>query len=651
MPKKMLFSGKTVEEAVARGLKSTGLDRSQVEVKVISATKKKFFGRTIPAIVELVVKTTPSDKPLEDHTLDGLVWIENGQIQYVPAKPGGKPPVIMFSDLVTVKYKGVEYKYRLELDQGLDGLEIILPSEQKPHVQIDIAVSPDKMKAFLSVLSLNGCHYTLMDQPPSRVLELKLSKETQLAPTIKPEQILDKLNAEGIVYGILHDQIENGIRTNYQQILIAQGDQPVLPQDGRIEYLFEDSQAVVPDDTADQIDYYELKPINTVEAGQVIARLVPGTPGKDGINVYGQRVTVPAPKEAKWVVGEGVQISDDERFALASRSGLPVVQKGILKVLNIYELQSDANVQTGNIRFNGEIIIRGNVCDNVLVQATGGGVRIYGMVDHAEVQSERDVIAQNVISARIIAGGITAVYTRLATYLHQLATMLVNLEASFNIVYSHSASIHPGTLIKNLIDIKFRKLPELINEFAESFKAELSLLEPDFHTLMFNLKDRLVDRGPLSIDHISVVREYIEEVKYWQHRFEKYAEDIANVTISYVQNSEIEASGVVRIIGKGLYYSSITAGKGYYQEQGVFRGSHVTVRSGDIRIREMGSATGIQASASITNQGKITVGVVYPNVTVAIKNQKYQFLTSASNVRVFWSDDGIEVYSGNRKLT
>ena len=83
---------------------------------------------------------------------------------------------------------------------------------------------------------------------------------------------------------------------------------------------------------------------------------------------------------------------------------------------------------------------------------------------------------------------------------------------------------------------------------------------------------------------------------------------------------------------------------------GVFRNSHVTVRTGNIEVKEMGSRSG-SASASITTEGKILIGAVHPNVTVAYRNQKYHFLQPATNVKVLWQEDGIVVYSGKQKLT
>ena len=143
----------------------------------------------------------------------------------------------------------------------------------------------------------------------------------------------------------------------------------------------------------------------------------------------------------------------------------------------------------------------------------------------------------------------------------------------------------------------------------------------------------------------------MEHINFWQSQFQESQDKTADVHVGYLQNSTINASGKVTVHGKGVYYSTIIAGKGYHQPRGVFRNSHVTVKSGTIEIKEMGSQAGSTASAAITNEGKMMIGFVHPNVTVAYRNQKYQFLQPASQVKVLWHDDGIVVYSGRQKLS
>lgn len=649
MSKSVIFQAETVEKAIEIGLQQLKVDRSQVDIEVISEPRTSIFGfPTRSAAVKLTLKKIDKE---DKNGLDGSVWVDNGELKFAPPQAGGRYPTILFNDLIKVTYNGVGYQQRLELKQGIEPLQIILPTEQAPKKDLTVYLSHDKLKAYIHINRVDGCRYYLEDQPPSRLLELKLKKETIPAPKISTDEMLAKLKEAGVIYGFQIENLRASVENNQDEILAASGKPPVPPQDGYIEYEFQVEQQE-PDYDADRIDYYELKPVLSVKPGDVLARKILGIPGQDGINVLGEPIPVESPKEPNLFVGEGVRLSDDQLTAYAERAGLPTVQNGVLKVLEVLKINSDANLETGNIRFNGQIIIRGNVTDQVTVQALSGGIQIYGMVDQAQIEAESEIIIKrNAIASEIKAGGMNAAYTRVASYLHELGILFNQLIQAFMIVNNRMTTIDAGSLIKNLIEIKFSKIPKMIEQFEQEFSAILDTFPPDFYTLMLELKQYFLDRGPLAIPNINFVQQLLEHINFWQSQFQESQDKTADVHVGYLQNSTINASGKVTVHGKGVYYSTIIAGKGYHQPRGVFRNSHVTVKSGTIEIKEMGSQACSTASAAITNEGKMMIGFVHPNVTVAYRNQKYQFLQPASQVKVLWHDDGIVVYSGRQKLS
>ncbi|HHX02234.1 MAG TPA: FapA family protein [Firmicutes bacterium] len=655
MTKSVIFHAETVEKAIEAGLKQLGVDRSQVRIEVLSEPKKSIFGLpTKSATVRLtIVEDDNNDVEVKENSVptDGALWVESGELKYAPPQDGGDPPILVFDDLVTVYYNGVQGKHRLELDQGIEPLQLTLPQEQQPKKELKVVVSSDQLQAYLRINRVGGYRYYLLDQPPSKLLELKLDREVTPAPEITTDEIMALLRDAGITYGFDLQKLRAPIADDEDEILVATGKAPVQPQDGYVQYEF-DKYQTQPDLDADRIDYYELKPILSVERGAVLAKRIPGVPGENGINVYGKEIPVPKAKEKPILVGDGVYLSDDELTAYAERDGLPVLQNGVLKVLKVFELGKDANLQTGNIRFNGEIIIRGNVSDRVKIEAISGGVQVYGIVDQAEIEADRDVVVmRNVIAARIKAGGLGAIYTKVCSHLHELESQFFHLIQSFMLVHSRTGMVDTGSLIKNLIEIKFNKIPKMISDFDTDFQAAMSSFPPDFRTLILELKSYFLDRGPLKIKDISLVRQFVEQMQYWQTHFQTNADQGADVQLGYLQSSSIEASGKVVVNGKGVYYSSIVAGKGYYQPRGVFRSSHVVVESGNIDLREIGSQSGSAASASITNKGQMILRSVYPNVTVAYGNQKYRFLQPAANVKVLWTEeDGMVIYSGSNKI-
>ena len=647
-----LFTADTVEQAIEIALKQLNTDRSQVKIEVLAEPKRSFFGRKQKAEIRVTLLEEKQEEKQVQDNIDGQVWIASGEIKYKSPKDGGRNPIILFDKLIDVTYNGCEQKLNVELDNGIDGLEIRLPPTQKPKRHAEIDISPDKMEAYLQFQLFQGVKYRLKDCAPNRVIQLELDYEPIISEKFTKEEIAEELAKAGITYGIDYsDLTDQVLKEQNQRILIARGTPPIPPIDGYIEYLFKQEQEAKPDLDAERIDFYEFKPVLSVEADEILAKRTPGKAGKSGINIFGETITVAKPKEPKIVTGEGVRLSDDQLTAYSIKPGLPVIHNGVLRIIQVYELRSDANLETGNVRFNGEVIIHGNVCERVKVKSYIGGVQIYGMVDRAVIEAERDIlISRNAIASQLIAGGYNAAYIKLASYLQKLRDSLQQLLHAFEIVESHQSGFHHGTLLKNIIELKFNHIPTSIAEFDSLFSEIQRTFEPDFHTLILELKSWFLDRGPLKIDDVSIIERLISQLDYWETVYKNSGEEANNITAAYLHNCTAQASGIVKITGQGAYYSEILAGKGYYQKTGVFRGGNIIVNEGDILLKELGGPTGIITHASIISSGKMTIGLVYPNVTVSIKNQKYNFLNQAPNVRVFLTSDGLTVYSGSSKL-
>ena len=181
MAKSVIFHGETIEKAIDAGLQQLGVDRSQVRIEVISEPKKSIFGLpTKSAAVKLTLLDDENKDPSASESpapVDGLLWVENGKLQYSPPQAGGENPVLIFDDLVTVYYNDTQCKHRVELDQGFEPLRLELPEDQQPRKDLKIYVTSDQLQAYVRINKLDGCRYYLVDQPPTRLLELKLEKE------------------------------------------------------------------------------------------------------------------------------------------------------------------------------------------------------------------------------------------------------------------------------------------------------------------------------------------------------------------------------------------------------------------------------------------------------------------------------------------
>src|SRR5690606_1707260 len=127
-----------------------------------------------------------------------------------------------------------------------------------------------------------------------------------------------------------------------------------------------------------------------------------------------------------------------------------------LEVLPVLELKSDADISTGNISFDGAILIQGNVLENVRVESHSGSVHVGGLVSGAVIRSYGSIVVQkNVVASELQAGGLSIVQMKLAGMLQSVRDHLVKLERAFHAVAKHSENVAESVLLNHILELKF----------------------------------------------------------------------------------------------------------------------------------------------------------------------------------------------------
>ena len=126
------------------------------------------------------------------------------------------------------------------------------------------------------------------------------------------------------------------------------------------------------------------------------------------MDVYGKQIRPRNYRNPVLSVGEGVELTNEGRQAVAAREGRPVLDGKTIKVIPSFVLPKNADASTGHIRFSGDVVINGDVLDGIEIMA-GCLVEIHGLVSHAKVMGQQGVIVRKgVIGGQIRAGGISA---------------------------------------------------------------------------------------------------------------------------------------------------------------------------------------------------------------------------------------------------
>ena len=239
-----------------------------------------------------------------------------------------------------------------------------------------------------------------MDQG-SKVLirEDMMSAELYLCPPPKHEQydedlVRQILAIRGIRYGILDEQIRMILaeKRYYTKVVVAEGTHVKDGADGRFDFLFDTETKKKPRILPDgSVDYGTLSDIPTVQEGAIIARYTPATQGTEGKDLFGKVLPARNGRDLPELKGKGFCVSEDKRSYMATASGRIELENGRITIKNFLEVKEDVNLLTGDIRFDGDVLIHGSVSEGRRVEA-GGTLTIEGSVEACELYAGMDIV-------------------------------------------------------------------------------------------------------------------------------------------------------------------------------------------------------------------------------------------------------------------
>lgn len=209
-------------------------------------------------------------------------------------------------------------------------------------------------------------------------------------------EVLDRLTELGVTEGILSDEIRRAVAAGVAEgVVIARGRPPVHGEDGRLESLLPEVRSRVPRLTeTGQTDFRDLGEILTVSPGQPMMRRRPPTEGIDGVTVLGAPIPAIAGKAVMFATNlAGAQIdADDPDRLLAQIAGQPVVVPGGMIVEPVYTVAA-VNMATGNVSFDGSVVVRGDVAAGMRIKASGD-IEIGGTAEPCFLEAGGNIVVK-----------------------------------------------------------------------------------------------------------------------------------------------------------------------------------------------------------------------------------------------------------------
>lgn len=273
-------------------------------------------------------------------------------------------------------------------------------------------------------------------------LTIQVSKDMMVAMALvgrdgtlelTPENIKKTIEEAGIKTGIDNDaiaMIANGEAYN-SEIIIARGKEAVPGADAHYEFKFDTGKkeyhpSVLEDGSVDYSFQRQL-----VKEGDVVAVYVPPKAGFFGFTVFADVVAPVPSKGCRKLEFNGVEMYDEE--VIATKDGEVQLNGDTLSVVDYLTIPGNASNVMGDIVYNGDIHIKGDVLAGTSI-ISSGNVYIDGDVEAATIDAGKDIIVKKGIHGQqrgvIKAGGSVC-----ACFIEE-ATIIAGEQVRFNYSYN-----------------------------------------------------------------------------------------------------------------------------------------------------------------------------------------------------------------------
>ncbi len=504
-----------------------------------------------------------------------------------PPTGAGKPAEVKeaVTYLEQKGYKGFNLKELNQATQRTDAIQEVYVGEWngfQENEQLAMNVSIDKMLVF--------CRF----YPPSNQGHL-----------LTKDDILKDFASRQIKVGINGAEIDKFLKerhycTNY---VMAKGVPPINGKDAKIEYFFNTTHNLKPKKNEDgTVNYHELNTISHVEKGQLLARLHREEPGKPGIDVYGNEINGRQLKVLKLEYGNNITLSEDETEIYSDVTGHASLVNHKVFVSDVFEVPADVDNTTGNIVYDGNVLIKGNVKSGFSVRAKGD-IIIEGVIEGAylhaggqiivkrgihgmakgKVEADNNIITKFIENATVSSGG----FVETESILHSNVSAATDIRVSGRKGFVNGGVIRAGNLVEAQTigsemgaatrievgvdpNVKAR-YGEIQKEMAQIGK-ELDKMRP----ILVSFNEKVQKREPITPERMQQVQSIAQSFKAKQQQLNAHRTEFRelNEVIQMSQGAKIKVKGniypgvSIQISDVGMNIKSVRACSKFVKDQG-----------------------------------------------------------------------------------
>jgi uncharacterized protein (DUF342 family) len=372
------FTADTVEKAIDLGLRTLGVEAEDVEINVLQRPQRKLGLFKSEAVISIAYDEDYIRRKQNEIQIEKYLTL-----RYAP-------------DGFALKVDPVPEHLHWQL------LEVTTHFLIKHHVPGFRRVTRDQVVSEQTgefhvifqpeVFELDGVRVSVYMSPPKLEAYFIQYDEGQ----ISQQSIERAISVRNITHGIIPeavDSIANGTYTPGLPVAIARGERPQDEHAGTLEYQFNPNQVCLSFRGDSSIDFRDIQRLSYVEKDGLLVRKGERRPGKKGWTVTGRDIDYRVEPEPPLPRGTNTHLTEDGLEVRASIGGHIEMHNGLVCIEEAFYVEGDVDYHVGNIKFDGSVLIGGDVQPGFEVKAKGN-VEVLGGVDNAVIEAEGDVVVQ-----------------------------------------------------------------------------------------------------------------------------------------------------------------------------------------------------------------------------------------------------------------
>lgn len=505
----------------------------------------------------------------------------------------------------------------------------VLFNDKKPQKSLQVKVQPDGMAAYLAISLELGERVFLPPQSSCDFLSLKAESEPVFPKPWTEAEIKFALKQAGVVAGIDSKALSQATASMPPALLkIAEAVQPVAGQDAFIEYLF--SQDAV---------------LASVDQNDILAVKHSAVVGKPGSKVTGEPIEVADTADCDLLAGEGAALSQDGNQAVALLAGRPVIKNGEVWVepQQVLDGPVTAVKYPDGVIFKGNLIVNSMIEDGMNLEVGGNLLAKNGAVNATLTVGGSVEVNRSLIGTTLYSGRLHLAYEAIIDYSRKLQMQVKGLiDNSLQLkskALSENKQLREDKIINVLISSRFSDFFDNIAVLAKNSKIAEKFLESDVVESLQLILD-CQGHGPDKINQLAAI--YNATVVLIKKLKLTYNNDSCSVICHYAQNSRIESSGNIDVLGSGCY-NSILLSRGAITIKGtpgIFRGGRAIAKD-NIMIQELGCPSSAAPTyVEVPADKKIEVGLIHAGAVLKVGERIYRNVQDLRSFELFIDKDG-----------